>query len=484
MKLETRYLLICALFALGEALGFAAYIFASLWPLCVLGALLIALFMHGLSFRFWWMLPTVLIGIVLSFITMEPRIAILRDISIQTHHAPFRQALRVESEPALRGTSAAGDRWVSFLSSYSNITLRVIAPIPATNDLPRLSETWSCVGWLDTRSLPIDIRPRRLWIKGRNTFARRIAPAPEHDMRRLMTELRHNFSQRMGIGLEHSAHDIASLNRAILLGERASLPSSIRDTFIRAGTMHVFAISGLHVMVVAQLLMVVLVCCAVPIRFVGFLLIPLLWAYTYLIGMTPSAIRAAGMASIYFAAYIFMRRPSSIVAWCLTFLIIHILDPLMLLNVGSELSFAVMLGILLSLRFCRYFNFGRWEGLVVTFAAWLAGTPIAAAVFGRITPGGILANIILIPTAAVSVVTSALGIMASFISTTLAIHINNIAALFTRAMVGISWSVAHLPGSNFEVSKWTFTTCLAWYAFFLGIPLIIIYIRRHHRRVL
>ena len=323
------------------------------------------------------------------------------------------------------------------------------------------------------------MRPRRLWIKGRRTFARCIARP--HSLRGTFARIRHDFSRRMGIGLEHSAPDIANLNRAILLGERANLPKDIRDTFVRAGTLHVFAISGLHVMIIAQLLMALLVCCAIPVRFSGLLLVPLLWAYTYLIGLTPSAIRAAGMASLYFGAYIFMRRPNGIIAWCLTFLVIHIFDPLMLLNVGSELSFAVMLGILLSLRFCAHFKFGRGEGFIVTLAAWLAGTPLAAHVFGRITPGGILANLFLIPTAAASVILSAFGILASFISTTLAGHINNGAALFTRGMVGISWAVSHLSGSNFEVSKWSFTTCLIWYAVALGIPWVIIMISRRRR---
>ena len=484
LKLETHYLLICAALATGEALGFTYYNFAPTWPLIALTALLAALLGHGLSLRFWHLPPIFLLGLTLALATMQTRVTVLLDAAAETHRATFHHALPIESDPTFRGKTTSSKRTFSFLTTYSNIALRVIAPLAATNAPPQLGETWDCAGWLDTRADPTDLRPRRLWIKGPNTFARRIAPAPTHSLRGTFSALRHNFSRRMGIGLEHSAPDIANLNRAILLGERATLPKDIRDTFIRAGTMHVFAISGLHVMVVAQLLMVLLACCAIPVRFSGLLLVPLLWAYTYLIGMTPSAIRAASMASIYFAAYIFMRRPNALIAWCLTFLIIHFFDPLLLLNVGSELSFAVMLGILLSLRFCRHFNFGRAESLIVTFAAWLAGTPLAAHVFGRITPGGILANLILIPTAAVSVITSALGILTSFISTTLAAHINNAAALFTRAMVAISWSVSHTPGSNFETTKWTFSTCLIYYTLFLALPALLLYLRRHRRRVL
>ena len=449
-----------------------------MWPSCAVVAVGAAVFGRGLLFRFWYLPSLFFLGLTLAFAQMDTRCRVLREGAAETHRATFHHALTIESEPIFRGKEK---RTFSFLTTYSHVALRVIAPLPGGEDLPQVGEVWDCAGWLDTRGDATDLRPRRLWIKGRGTFARCIALP--HSLRGTFARIRHDFSRRMGIGLEHSAPDIANLNRAILLGERAGLARDIRDTFIRAGTLHVFAISGLHVMIIAQLLMALLVCCAIPIRFSGLLLIPLLWAYTYLIGMTPSAIRAAGMASFYFGASIFMRRPNGIIAWCLTFLVIHIFDPLMLLNVGCELSFAVMLGILLSLRFCAHFNFGRAEGLIVTLAAWLAGTPLAAHVFGRITPGGILANLFLIPTAAVSVISSALGILSSFISATLAGHINNAAALFTRAMVGISWAVSHLPGSNFETSRWSVATCLIYYTLFLVLPAFLIFLR-HRRRVL
>ncbi len=485
IKPEKIYLLICAAFAAGEALGFVSYILSPLWILAAFTAVVAAVFCCSFRTQWTYLIPSFFLGLTLAFFTMNARVKTLRDVSIETRRTPFQRSFVVEGEAmSYRGKRDAQTRWVSFLSSYSNIAIRIIAPVSVTNAFPRIGETWECAGWLDTRTAPTDLRPRRLWVKGRHTFARRIASAPKYSLRGTFVALRHNFSRRMGIGLEHSAPDIADLNRAILLGERASLPKDIRDTFIRAGTMHVFAISGLHVMIVAQLLMVLLACCGIPRRLSGLLLVPLLWSYTYLIGLTPSAIRAAGMASIYFAAYIFMRCPNALVAWCLTFLIIHIFDPLMLLNVGCELSFAVMLGILLSIRFVRHFNFGRWESFFITVAAWVAGTPIAAHVFGRVTPGGILANLILIPTAAVSVISSALGILTSFISTSFAAHINNLAALFTRGMVAISWAVSHTPGSNFETSQWTFTTCLIWYAIALAIPWLIIIISRRRRRVL
>ena len=479
MRLETQYLLICAALAVGEAFGFAFWMFASYWPAVAFFAVLAAFFCHGLSLRKWWLLPLCLAGLSLSFSVMETRRETLRELSIASRKSALCKLYQIEADPIIQATAKDGTRWVKIPTTLQGIRATIIAPFGPAEDLPRIGEIWECAGWFNAHADANDMRPRKIWVKGKGTYMRRHSSAPDHCVRGTFAAVRHDFSRRMGIGLER-AQDVADLNRAILLGERATLPSAVRDIFIKAGTMHVFAISGLHVMVVAELLMVILICCAVPIRFVGLLLIPLLWAYVYLIGMTPSAVRAAGMASIYFAASFFWRRPNAIIAWCVTFLIIHLLDPFKLLDVGCELSFVVMLGILLSLRWVRNFNFGKWESFIVTCAAWLAGTPLAAHVFGRITPGGILANIVLIPTAAVSVVTSALGIFASYLSETLAAHVNNAAALFTRVMVGISWAVAHLPGSNFEVSKWSLRVCLIWYVVCIGIPWVVVLF--HSRR--
>jgi len=110
------------------------------------------------------------------------------------------------------------------------------------------------------------------------------------------------------------------------------------------------------------------------------------------------------------------------------------------------------------------------QALVISLAAWSAGVPIAAHVFGRVTPGGLIANLALIPAATVTVVTGILGLLASFVSDTLAAHLNNASALFTGAMVGISEIVASLPGANISTRSWTLLECALWYAVIVLVP--------------
>lgn len=275
--------------------------------------------------------------------------------------------------------------------------------------------------------------------------------------------VKRELSRRIGIGLEHDP-SVANLNRAILLGERSRLPRQTRQVFIDSGTMHIFAISGLHVMNVAQVLVTLLLLCFVPYRWVGLVAIPILWGYVALIGSPPSAIRAAMMASFYYLAPVFWRRPNGIMAWALTFFIVYGGSPRMITDVGCALSFVVMLAIILAGRVARRFGDGWRMALWLTFAAWVAGVPIAAHAFGRVTPGGLLANIPLIFAAQFSVSAGLVGALVSFVSVTLAAHLNNFAALFTKAMVGVAEVVARLPGANFDTGKWSLLQCAEWYA--------------------
>ena len=317
------------------------------------------------------------------------------------------------------------------------------------------------------------------WMRNASAQRKAASAAAKAKRNSVAVPLRRELSRRVAIGLERESEMVA-LNRAILLGERRRLPPQARRTFVESGTIHVFAISGLHVMAVAGLLYWLLRICFVPLRLAGVVAVPILWGYVWVVGFPPSAVRAALMATFYYAAPLFWRRPSAIKAWALTFLIVYLGDPTKICDVGCALSFTVMLAILLALECGKSFGDTWRQSLWVAFAAWAAGVPIAAHVFGRVTPGGLLANLVLLPSAVVTVVAGATGIVASFVSETVAAHLNNLSALFTKAMVGVSSAVARLPGANLETGSWPTWVCLVWYAALLS--LLVLAWRRQARR--
>ena len=120
----------------------------------------------------------------------------------------------------------------------------------------------------------------RPWMRGRlerryktceGGMAARLAPAKEA------------LSRCAGIGIERC--DAAALNRAILLGERRGLPKQARRVFAASGAMHVFAVSGVHVMAVAKVLALLAQLLFVPKRLAGAAAIPFVWGYVCVIGM-------------------------------------------------------------------------------------------------------------------------------------------------------------------------------------------------------
>ena len=309
------------------------------------------------------------------------------------------------------------------------------------------------------------------WMRGRPSYERQGREAS----RGFASELKADLSRRVGLGLD-ADREAASLNRAILLGERSRLPKRLKDVFVASGTMHVFAISGLHVMAVAGVLAHLLAITFFPRRMAGIVSIPLLWGYVCLIGCAPSAIRAALMASFCLMAPVFWRRPDLLRSWALAFLLVHVCRPQLITDVGNVLSFTVMLAIAFAVESGRLMGL-RISFLWITIIAWAAGVPIAAHVFGQVAPGGILANLILITAAECTVVSGAVGVVVSFASKTAAAHFNNLSALCTKGMVGVSELVSRLPGSNFEVPRWTLLQCAEWYVLIVLI-VFLVFLRR------
>ena len=459
MEGQAGLLFACAALAAGEACGLSAGRLSDTWPAVALAAACTALFGHAFALPLWKAAAVLLAGLALSMRVESSRIEAFDAATAGT--APVEAVFDVR-EPVSIGRPKDGARWVSFSTCFAGGRLRVVASVPAGGRTPAAGERWRCAGWI-SRKPGEGRRTPEMWARGRGSFARLESEPGPFSPRRLLARARAGLSRRMGIGLDH-APEAADLNRAILLGERWRLPRRLKDMFASAGVMHVFAVSGLHVMVVAQMLLAAMLLCGASLRGAVLPTLAALWAYAALIGMSPSATRAAAMASICHLAHLFWRRPDYLSAWAAAFIVFHVAEPSLLADVGSLLSFTVMLGIVLCGHVAVRARARATGFLLVTFAAWTAGTPIVAHVFGRITPGGLLANIVAIPVATLSVTFGALGAAASFVSQTLAEHLNNAAALCTKAMYGMAWAVSRIPFADVAVENWSVADCLAWYA--------------------
>lgn len=127
---------------------------------------------------------------------------------------------------------------------------------------------------------------------------------------------------------------------AMLMGDRRGLDDQTRLTFAQGGTAHILALSGLHLGILAGLILTLMW----PLKAAGFykagyaLAILALWGYVIVTGMSPSSVRACVMLTMTFLAIIFERQNSAGHALCCAIMLILLFSPSSLFNAGFQLS--------------------------------------------------------------------------------------------------------------------------------------------------
>ena len=485
----------------GEAAGFAAPRLAVLWPWAACLAVFAVSAVIGWRIAFGRYLVALLVGVTLAWRTEAGRIS----LEGQAHQMgadglPPTFDLKVEGDVACRRRPRQGGWVVSFASHVGAVSMKVVAPVRRRCDVPSAGETWRCAGWLSLKkTAPSRYARRTLWVMEADHL-RRLSAARRWSPEAAYRKASDFLSRYVGMGLGWCP-GLAAFNRAMLLGRRAEVSSAKRSIFAAAGTMHVFAISGLHVMLVAGLLKMLLSKMGLPPRACAACAIPLLAAFVMLSGARPSAVRAAFMAMLWLGAGLFGRKADGLAAWGNVAIPIYGLSPALVFDVGCTLSFAVMLGIALWLRWSAQFatpldwlrriaareqalgedrraaRLMLWQGrglrllgwLGISFAAWIAGTPIAARVFGTLTLGGLVANVAVVPLAGMAVALGAAGMALSVVAVPLGAFFNNLAALCTWLMERVSELVADCPGATCETQPWSGLDCCLWYAAWLAL---------------
>ena len=462
MTREFKWLMLCAALAVGEASGFAMPVLAPAWPVAVALAVLAALVGWGFTQRWTPFAVVFFAGLALALAVANERRRTLDNALELNRGRPTEAEFEIPDSVLSRRDGNGGTR-ASFPGVIGGVRVMVRVALPEGAGVPRPGERWAFAGWLERTDEDSFAARRTFWVVGAGSSARRVRGADASFSGSLLRTVRADLSRRVGLGLEDSP-ETADLNRAILLGERRRISAESRAAFASAGTIHVFAISGLHVLVVARLIFVVLALMRFPLRISGLMLLPFLWSYVWLVGMGPSAVRAATMASFHYCSWLFWRRPNGLVSWSFAFLATHALAPWRILDVGCSLSFSVMLALALWSRVRATLDGPAMRAWEVAVVAWAAGVPVVAHVFGHFTPGGLLANLVAVPAVAVSVTAGALGAAASYFSDPVATHLNGCAALATTVMAGVSRLVAALPFADVKIVSWSFFSCCAWYA--------------------
>jgi competence protein ComEC len=209
----------------------------------------------------------------------------------------------------------------------------------------------------------------------------------------------------------------AALARGFVLGEDDGLDPATKEDFVRAGLSHLTAVSGENVTLLALLAMPILAAFGIALRERLVWVIGLIAIYVPLAGSAPSIQRAAVMGVVGLLATLTGRRTSRLYALGVALVATLAVKPSVAGDVGWQLSFAAVLGILLlaapirSLLLTRLAPrpsgspVGPWrralaEGIAVTVAATLATAPLIALVFEEVSLTGLAANVLAMPAVA------------------------------------------------------------------------------------
>jgi len=295
---------------------------------------------------------------------------------------------------------------------------------------------------------------------------------------RAAQESRRWLQKVLSRGIEDSP-ETEGLITGMVLGLRHQAPEGIEEPFQQTGTLHLFAVAGLHVGIVAQLLWIVATVARLRRRLAIALIIPALLFYAAITGLHVSSLRAALMSSILLAGFLAERKVFTLNSLAAGAVLILCWDTNQLFSLGFQLSFAVVTAIVLSsepiYRWLRrlfaadpflprsLFSTTRRfsdrllqlvaRGLSVSFAAWIGSLPLMLWYYHLITPISLLANLVVVPIAFFILAGGLLSIIAAPISSTLSITFNNCNWLLAQFVLAIVHFFAQLPTGHFYAER-------------------------------
>lgn len=276
--------------------------------------------------------------------------------------------------------------------------------------------------------------------------------------------------------------EISALIESMVLGLRGDTPRDARELFQRTGTMHLFAVSGLNVAMLAGIILVLLKSARISGAPAVAIAIPLLAFYALVTGLPASCVRATIMAGFILLAPIFDRQAVAFNSICASAFLILAWDTNQLFVPGFQFSYVLVLTIvLLARRIERWFApFGMpdpflprllWDRrqragarawrlaaatLGVTLSAWIGSLAFTAGYFHLFSPAAILANLIAVPLAFIVL---ALGVGTLVVGPWWAAGgalLNNANWLAAKALLAVIRGFALIPGGHVyvELPRW------------------------------
>lgn len=289
------------------------------------------------------------------------------------------------------------------------------------------------------------------------------------------------FEQCLGQGLATQPR-LRSVLVAMLLGRKAELSEEQQAVFMQSGTMHLFAISGLHVVVIWGALAALLAVARVPKLLAAAIGLAALYLYVQITGGAPSAMRAFIMIAFVIAGRLgrWPHNAVASIAAAATFTLV--MDPHQLFGAGFQMSYSVVTALLwygLPLdetwqqrwqpwrdlpevtwtwwqRLIRWGGHGLLSATALCVAATAINAPTSIELFHLFTPGALLANLVLIPLGSVVLFAGVASLAAGLCG------LESLAVLFNHAGIVAIWVMEQLAGGSVKLPAMFWAAEFRW----------------------
>ena len=258
-----------------------------------------------------------------------------------------------------------------------------------------------------------------------------------------------------------------ALAAAITLGQKNMLDPEQKLIFIKAGIMHIMAVSGLHAVILSWFVLSLLFFLKRRFNILRILItILILWSFAFVTGLTPSVLRATLMFSFFQVGNLMKRRVNGINSVLASAFVLIIMRPSVIFDAGFLLSYSAVIYIIyfyqdfyLKLHFKKWLPDKIWQSAVVTIVAQAGTLPLTIMLFNRFPTYFILTNIIIVPVSNLLIVTGCLIPLLfhiRFLSQFLGLLLNYLTGLTEM----LTARAASLPWSNIENIGMTTIECM------------------------
>ena len=271
---------------------------------------------------------------------------------------------------------------------------------------------------------------------------------------RFCSRAAHRFERILGAGLADRPA-WRSIHVAMLLGCTAELTEEQRELFLHSGTMHLFAISGLHIAVIWAALAGLMSIARIPRLAAIVVGLVALLLYVHITGLAPSAMRSWWMIAFVLTAEAMRWTRNPIAGIAASALVVLWWEPWQFFGASFQLSYGVVASLLLYGLVLDERLQKRWQpwvalpspdwhwwrhvvrscgeevisGFSLAVAATLASLPMSVALFGILTPGSLLVNLVCVPISALSIVAGFCSLLSGLVG------LEALSVLFNHASV-------------------------------------------------